>query len=81
MRQTLGAMERYNIVKAIVSGPLEVEERWRTAAPARILASPLFGRPGVDISGRPMPALTDLRGSFTKGRLSHPDGFPVDLPG
>jgi hypothetical protein len=50
MRQTLAAMERHNIVKAIVSGPLEIVERWRTAAPARILASPLCGRPNVDFS-------------------------------
>jgi hypothetical protein len=32
MRQTLAAMERYNIVKAIVSGPLEVVEQWRATA-------------------------------------------------
>ena len=51
MRQTLEAMERYNIVKAIVSGPVEVVERWRTASMTRILASPLFGRPDVDFSG------------------------------
>jgi uncharacterized protein len=70
MRETLAAMERYNIVKAIVSGPLESVERWRTAAPARILASPLFGRPGVDFSGRPLSTLADLRRLFTTGRLS-----------
>jgi predicted TIM-barrel fold metal-dependent hydrolase len=70
MRQTLAAMERYNIVKAIVSGPLAIVEQWRTTAPARVLASPLFGRPDVDFSGRPMPALADLRGLFTNGRLS-----------
>jgi hypothetical protein len=70
MRQTLAAMERHNIVKAIVSGPLEVVERWRTTAPARILASPLFGRADVDFFGRPMPPTTDLRGLFTSGRLS-----------
>ena len=51
MRQTLAAMERHNIVKAIVSGPVEVSEQWRTAAPGRILASPLFGRPNVDFMG------------------------------
>jgi hypothetical protein len=70
MRQTLEAMERYNIVKAIVSGPLEVVEQWRAAATDRILASPLFGRPGVDFSGRALPALADLRSLFTTGRLS-----------
>jgi predicted TIM-barrel fold metal-dependent hydrolase len=70
MRQTLAAMERYNIVKAIVSGPLDVVEQWRSTAPTRILASPLFGRPNVDVSGRPLPAFADLRRLFTSGRLS-----------
>ena len=70
MRQTLAAMERYNIVKAIVSGPVEVVEQWRAIAPGRILASPLFGRPNVDLSGRPLPQIDELRSLFTSGRLS-----------
>jgi hypothetical protein len=41
MRQTLAVMERYNVVKAIVSGPVDVVQQWRTVAPGRILASPL----------------------------------------
>ena len=69
MRQTLAVMERYNIVKAIVSGPLEVVEQWRTAAPGRILASPLFGRPDMDY-GRPLPQMAELRRLFKSGRLS-----------
>jgi uncharacterized protein len=70
MRQTLAVMERYNIVKAIVSGPLEVVEQWRTAAPGRILASPLFGRPDMDNYGRPLPQMAELRSLFKSGRLS-----------
>ena len=70
MRQTLAAMERYNVVKAIVSGPVEVVEQWRTAAPGRILASPLFGRPNVDFYGRPLPEIDELRSLFKSGRLS-----------
>ena len=70
MRQTLAAMERYNVVKAIVSGPVEVVEQWRMAAPNRILASPLFGRPNVDLSGRPLPQIDELRSLFKSGRLS-----------
>ena len=70
MRQTLAALERYNVVKAIVSGPVEVVEQWRTAAPGRILASPLFGRPNVDLSGRPLPQIDELRSLFKSGRLS-----------
>jgi len=70
MRQTLAVMERYNIVKAIVSGPLDVVEQWRTTAPGRILASPLFGRPGMDNYGRPLPQMAELRSLFKSGRLS-----------
>lgn len=70
MRQTLAVMERYDVVKAIVSGPLDVVEQWRTAAPGRILASPLFGRPNVDLSGRPLPQLDQLRSLFTSGHLN-----------
>ena len=63
-------MERYNIVKAIVSGPLEVVEAWRTAAPDRILASPNFGRPQVDFYGRPLPEIEELRRPFKSRRLA-----------
>ena len=70
MRQTLAAMEQYNIVKAIVSGLVEVVEQWRTAAPDRILASPLFGRPNVDLYGRPFPQIDELRSLFKSRRLS-----------
>ncbi len=69
-RQTLAAMERHNVVKAIVSGPVEVVEQWRTAAPGRILASPLFGRPNVDFFGRPLPEIDELQSLFKSGRLS-----------
>ena len=69
MRQTLDAMERYKIVKAIVSGPVEVVEQWRISAPNRILASPLFGRPNVDFYGRQLPQIDDLRSLFKSGQL------------
>jgi uncharacterized protein len=67
MRACLAAMERYNIVAAIVSGPLEAVETWRRGAPGRILGSPLFGRPGFDLFGRPLPALDSLR-TLYRGR-------------
>jgi hypothetical protein len=70
MRQTVAAMDRYNIVAAIVSGPLEAVEEWRVAVPGRILASPLFGSPGVDYYGRPLPTLDALRGLYRNGRLA-----------
>src|SRR5690606_8990430 len=66
---TLAAMDEYNVVAAVVSGPLEAVEAWRRAAPGRVLGSPLFGRPGVDDSGRPLPALDSLRRLYEDGRL------------
>jgi hypothetical protein len=69
MRQTLAAMAEYNIVKAIVSGPIDVVEEWRTAAPDRVLASPNFGRPGVDYYGQPLPSIETLGGLFKSGKL------------
>jgi hypothetical protein len=70
MRQTLAAMTEYNIVKAIVSGPIDVVERWRAAVPDRVLASPNFGRPGVDYYGQPLPPMEALGGLFKSGRLA-----------
>ena len=70
MRQTFAAMDRYNIVAAIVSGPLDAVEEWRIAAPGRILASPLFGSPGADASGRPLPTLDRLRSLYRGGELA-----------
>jgi len=62
-------MTEHNIVKAIVSGPLEAVEKWRSASPDRILASPNFGRAGVDLGGQPLPTV-EARDSFKSGRLN-----------
>jgi uncharacterized protein len=70
MRLTFAAMDRHNIVAAIVSGPLDAVEEWRIAAPGRILASPLFGSPGVDASGRPLPTPDELRSLYRDGHLA-----------
>jgi predicted TIM-barrel fold metal-dependent hydrolase len=70
MRETLAAMDKYNVVAAIVSGPLEAVEQWRQAAPQRILASPLFGRPGIDNSGNALPAIDALRELYRTRRLA-----------
>lgn len=42
MDATLAEMRRYNIVKGLVSGPLDEVERWRLADPARVMAGPYF---------------------------------------
>jgi hypothetical protein len=70
MRATLAAMERYNIVLGIVSGPLDAVGRWKAAAgPGKILGSPEFGRPDMDFWGYPLPAMDALRTLFTGGQL------------
>ncbi|MGH9805204.1 MAG: amidohydrolase family protein [Candidatus Acidiferrales bacterium] len=42
LRAALAGLERYNIIRAIVSGPLELVERWRQADPERLVGSPVF---------------------------------------
>ena len=69
MRATLAAMEKYNIVAAIVSGHLEEVDEWHRAAPTRILGSPLFGRPGVEAFGEALPTLESLRSRYREGQL------------
>ncbi len=69
MRKTIAVMDEFNIVAAIVSGPLEAVAQWRAAAPERFLASPLFGRPGFDDSRRPLASLDSLRRLYQSERL------------
>lgn len=69
MRQTLEIMNRYNIVTAIVSGPLEAVAAWRAASPDRVIASPLFGRPDFDANGNALPSLDSLEALYRSGEL------------
>lgn len=63
MRESLAAMERYNIVKAVASGPLEVAKQWKAAAPDRIIVAPLFPH------FAPAPELGQLRADIKAGRV------------
>jgi len=62
LRASLAAAERYNIVRAVVSGPLEQVARWKAAAPDRFIAS-------VAIGIGPMPTPEALRALYAKGEL------------
>ncbi|HUQ32043.1 MAG TPA: amidohydrolase family protein [Pyrinomonadaceae bacterium] len=83
MRATFEAMRRHNIVKGVVSGPLEVVRRWYDAAPARVIASPYFeGRPD-----NPLPDMDALRSAYAAGWLramgeigAQYAGLPADDP-
>jgi hypothetical protein len=69
MRLCMESMDRYNIVIAMGSGPLEAVEDWRNASPTRVWASPLFGRPGFDYYDRPLPGLESLRTMYREEKL------------
>lgn len=61
IKQTLAAMDRYNIVLGIASGDLETVEQFRKAAPDRIWAGPSNGIPGLDVES--------LRVRYKSGQL------------
>lgn len=63
LEASIKALDRYNIVKAVVSGPLELVQKYRAAAPDRVVASPHF--PGL----LPFPDLGRLRAGYVSGEL------------
>jgi predicted TIM-barrel fold metal-dependent hydrolase len=63
LRQVLAVMDRYKIVLAAASGPLEYVEKYRQAAPKRIL-------PGLSSSIASLGALDSLRGLIRKGEIA-----------
>ena len=60
---SLAALARYNIVKAVTSGPAEIVAQWRAAAPDRILVGAF-----VD-EDNPLPDLAGLRADVRAGRV------------
>jgi uncharacterized protein len=61
----LAAMRRYNIVKVVASGPLNIVYQWKAADPDRIIGSPLFPIPKM----APYPTVEQLRQDYSSGRL------------
>ena len=63
MAASVRAMTRFNIVKAVVSGPLDDVHRWQAAAPDRVIGgvwlAPAVGLPDIEI----------LRREFESGRV------------
>lgn len=63
LRETLAAMDRYNIVKGFLStAELEVLDEWAAAAPGRFIPAPFVVDPGEH-------SITELRAAFEEGRL------------
>jgi predicted TIM-barrel fold metal-dependent hydrolase len=60
---SLAELERYNIVKAVASGPADTVGQWRMAAPGRIMVGVL-----VD-AANPLPDLARLRAEIQAGRV------------
>jgi hypothetical protein len=60
---SLAALARYNIVKAVTSGPAETVAQWRAAAPERILVGAF-----VD-EDNPLPDLSALRANIRANRV------------
>lgn len=67
LRETLAAMQRYNIVRAVVAGPLEEVTRWQEAAPERIIPAISFltGRASGDRAGD----VEEFRQLIREGRI------------
>jgi predicted TIM-barrel fold metal-dependent hydrolase len=63
MQATLTEMHRYNIVKAVASGPLEVMYRWKSEEPKRIIGGVHFD----EVTS--LPDVEQLRQQFTAGKL------------
>jgi uncharacterized protein len=75
LQKTLDAMERYNIVKAFLSGvDLDIVQQWVAAAPDRFIASPFILQPG-----RPDPET--LKREYAAGRLRGMGEIATQLAG
>jgi hypothetical protein len=76
LRTVLSEMDRFNVRFAIISGPIEFVEYWKTKAPDRFVASPLFpcalgvaplGGRQCFPSGSIVPDLSWLRSRYSSG--------------
>ncbi len=75
LEKTLEAMNRYNVVKAFLSGiDPAIVEQWVAAAPDRFIAAPFILRPG-----RPDPEM--LRRAYAAGRFSGMGEIATQLTG
>lgn len=64
LEASLAALKRYNITKAVASGPLEAVLRWRDAAPDRIIGGAYAGPRNA------LPEVSLLRNEVIAGRLA-----------
>ncbi len=75
LKKSLEAMDRYNIVKAFLSGvDPAVVQQWVAAAPDRFIAAPFILQPGK-------PDLETLRRAYAAGRFSGMGEIATQLTG
>ncbi len=67
LRVTLETMDRYNIVRAVASGPLDVVRTWTEAAPDRFIGGAMFT--GGPSTYTPTPSLDALRTGVRDGAI------------
>jgi hypothetical protein len=70
MQEAMELMERYNIVRAVVSGSVEAVAAWREAAPERVIGSLDMGRPGFTSGGEPLPEIDRLKALYADETLA-----------
>ncbi|MEO7368231.1 MAG: amidohydrolase family protein [Gemmatimonadaceae bacterium] len=71
LRETLAAFKRYNVVSAVTSGPVANVDKWRAAAPSRIIPAVSFFSGGYDSNGRPrMRDIAELRRLVQEKRVA-----------
>ncbi len=76
-RESLAALERYNIVLAVTSGTPELVRQWKTAAPARIIPSSLF----PSFPEGAWPDIGELRAAYRAGELQAMGELPLQYQG
>jgi len=64
LRDTIAAMEKFNIVKGFLSHESANVQKWVSAAPDRFISSIWFGFPNT-----PLPDISQLRDQYRAGRL------------
>ena len=75
LEKSLQVMDRYNIVKAFLSGvDAEIVQKWVAAAPDRFIAAPFILRPG-------QPAADVLRKAYAAGRFAGLGEIATQLTG
>lgn len=76
-RESLAALERYNIVRAVTSGQLGLVRQWKAAASDRIIPSPLF----PSFPDGTWPDLGELQAAYRAGELQAMGELPLQYQG